>query len=109
MASAARRWSSSLEWPAAPEEGWGGVEAAHRRLAQRVAIPGFRRGKAPRAILERYVGRESLIDETLKQLLPDGYTRAVQEAGLAPIGQPGGGVQTGGGGGNAPPRAPRPG
>src|SRR3972149_5588136 len=135
MASAARRWSSSLEWPAAPPAGGGGgrgplappsvsfghargegsmkvewrrepnsravldvelppeevsraVEAAHRRLAQRVAIPGFRRGKAPRAILERYVGRESLIDETLKLLLPDGYTRAVQEAGLAPIGQP---------------------
>src|SRR3990170_3430382 len=121
MASAARRWSSSLEWPAAPSVSFGhasgegsmkvewrreqnsravlevelppeevsrAVEAAHRRLAQRVAIPGFRRGKAPRAILERYVGRENLIDETLKLLLPDGYTRAVQEAGLAPIGQP---------------------
>src|SRR3989304_5739519 len=42
-----------------PEEVSGAVEAAHRRLAQRVAIPGFRRGKASRAILERYVGRES--------------------------------------------------
>src|SRR4030067_794534 len=105
MASAARRWSSSVEWPAPPPRGAGGrgggggrrgggrrepnsravlevdlppeevsraVEAAHRRLAQRVAIPGFRRGKAPRAILERYVGRESLIDETLQVLLPAG-------------------------------------
>src|SRR3972149_3685774 len=151
MASAARRWSSSLEWPAAPPAGGGGgrgplappsvsfghargegsmkvewrrepnsravldvelppeevsraVEAAPRRLAQRVAIPGFRRGKAPRAILERYVGRESLIDETLKLLLPDGYTRAVQEAGLAPIGQPEIDLQTEGGGEDAPPR-----
>src|SRR3972149_10760623 len=134
MASAARRWSSSLEWPAGPSAarrggGEGGrkvggrrepnsravldvelppeevsraVEAAHRRLAQRVAIPGFRRGKAPRAILERYVGRESLIDETLKLLLPDGYTRAVQEAGLAPIGQPEIDLQTEEGDENAP-------
>ncbi len=77
-----------LEVELPPEEVSRAVEAAHRRLAQRVAIPGFRRGKAPRAILERYVGRESLIDETLKWLLPDGYARAVQEAGLAPIGQP---------------------
>jgi len=77
-----------LEVELPPEEVSRAVAAAHRRLAQRVAIPGFRRGKAPRAILERYVGRESLIDETLKLLLPDGYTRAVQEAGLAPIGQP---------------------
>ncbi len=77
-----------LEVELPPEEVSRAVEAAHRRLAQRVAIPGFRRGKAPRAILERYVGRESLIDETLKLLLPDGYARAVQEAGLAPIGQP---------------------
>ncbi len=64
------------------------VEAAHRRLAQRVNIPGFRRGKAPRAILERFVGRESLIDEMLKVLLPDGYARAVKETGLLPIGHP---------------------
>lgn len=70
------------------------VAAAHRRLAQRVRIPGFRRGKAPRTILERYVGRESLMDETLKLLLPEGYARALKETGLSPIGQPQIDVQT---------------
>lgn len=77
-----------LEVELPPEEVSKAVAAAHRILAQRVAIPGFRRGKAPRAILERYVGRESVIDETLKLLLPDGYARAVKEAGFAPIGRP---------------------
>ncbi len=77
-----------------PEEVSRAVAAAHRRLAQRVTVPGFRRGRAPRMILERYVGRESLMDETLKVLLPDGYARAVKEAGLAPIGQPQIDVQT---------------
>ncbi len=77
-----------LEVELPPEEVSQAVRTAHRRLAQRVAVPGFRRGKAPRSILERYVGRESLIEEMLKVLLPDGYARAVQEAGLAPIGQP---------------------
>ncbi len=77
-----------------PEEVARAVAAAHRRLAQRVTVPGFRRGKAPRTILERYVGRESLMDETLKLLLPEGYARALKETGLSPISQPQIDVQT---------------
>ncbi|MBI3975865.1 MAG: trigger factor [Armatimonadetes bacterium] len=75
-----------VELPA--EEVSRAVETAGRRLAQRMAIPGFRRGKAPRAILERYVGRDRLMDETVGLLVSDGYARAVKEAGLAPIGRP---------------------
>ena len=81
-----RRAVLDVELPA--EEVSRALAAAHRRLAQRVSIPGFRRGKAPRALVERYLGRESLIDEMLKALLPDGYARAVQEAGLRPVAQP---------------------
>ncbi|MGH2453332.1 MAG: trigger factor [bacterium] len=77
-----------LEVELPPEEVSRAVETAGRRLAQRVAIPGFRRGKAPRAIVERYLGRDRLMDETVDLLVTDGYARAVREAGLAPIGQP---------------------
>ena len=83
-----------LEVELPPEEVTRAVETAGRRLAQRVAIPGFRRGKAPRAIVERYLGRERLIDETVDLLVNDGYARAVNEAGIKPVGRPEIDVQT---------------
>lgn len=65
-----------------------GVEAALRRLNQRVEIPGFRRGKAPRTMLERYVGRDAILEEAVKALVPDAYARAVDQAGVTPITRP---------------------
>src|SRR3970040_436059 len=62
-----------------------GVEAALRRLNQRVEIPGFRRGKAPRTMLERYVGRDAILEEAVKALVPDAYARDVDQGGVAPI------------------------
>jgi FKBP-type peptidyl-prolyl cis-trans isomerase (trigger factor) len=46
------------------------IDRAYRRLASRVNIPGFRRGKAPRAILERMIGREALMEEALESSSP---------------------------------------
>ncbi|RLC61140.1 MAG: trigger factor, partial [Chloroflexi bacterium] len=43
------------------------LEKSYRRLAKRTNIPGFRKGKAPRAILEHYIGRESLLQDALNQ------------------------------------------
>jgi trigger factor len=64
------------------------LEAAYKRLAKKVNIPGFRRGKTPRAVLERYTGREGLLEESMKELVPDSYDKAVQEQGLQPFAQP---------------------
>ena len=64
------------------------VERAYRRLVNQVAIPGFRRGKAPRHLVERYVGKEALLQEGVEQLIPDVYRRAVEEAGIQPVDQP---------------------
>lgn len=65
-----------------------GVEAALRRLNRQVDIPGFRRGKAPRTMLERYVGRDAILEEAVKALVPDAYARAVDQAGVTPITRP---------------------
>lgn len=65
-----------------------GMDKALRKLNQRVEIPGFRRGKAPRAMLERYVGRETVLEEAMKELVPDAYARAVDQAGVTPITRP---------------------
>lgn len=64
------------------------LDQAFRNLNQRVTIPGFRRGKAPRALFERNYGKESLIQEAVDLLLPRAYTEAVAEGQISPIDQP---------------------
>jgi len=61
---------------------------AYHRLVNRVSIPGFRKGKAPRAVLEQHVGRESLLDEVLEHLAPQLYKEAVKSQGFEPIAEP---------------------
>ena len=63
-------------------------QRAYRRLVQRYVIPGFRRGKAPRVILERHIGAETLIQDDIEGLLERSVTDAVQQQELEPIAQP---------------------
>ncbi len=71
--------------PAEMEES---LEASYRRLAKKTNIPGFRKGKVPRAILERYMGRESVLEDALKQLVPQAYEKAIKEQEIEPFAQP---------------------
>ena len=64
------------------------LERAYRKLAQRVAVPGFRKGKAPRPMLERHVGRDRLLQEALETLIPEAYNRAIDEQQVEAIGEP---------------------
>ncbi len=64
------------------------LDRAYRRLVQRTNIPGFRRGKAPRSMLERYVGKTALMEDALESLVPETYSKAVQEHGIDVIAQP---------------------
>jgi len=64
------------------------LEASYHRLVKKTKIPGFRKGKAPRAILERHIGKESLLEDALNALLPQAYEKAVKEQGIEPIAQP---------------------
>lgn len=49
--------------PAEVEES---LEQSYHRLAKKANIPGFRKGKAPRSVLERYLGKESLLEDAVK-------------------------------------------
>ncbi len=64
------------------------VEAAFRKMNRQVTIPGFRRGKAPRAIFERVYGKEALVQEAVDQLLPRAYSEALEQGQIEPIAQP---------------------
>jgi trigger factor len=64
------------------------VDSAYRKLSQKVTVPGFRPGKAPRALFERNYGKETLVQEAVEQLLPRAYSEAIVQENLDPIDQP---------------------
>lgn len=63
------------------------VDEAVRRLGQRTRVPGFRPGKAPRAMLERVLGPGAVLDEAVDRLVEDAYRAALLEAKVVPLGQ----------------------
>jgi trigger factor len=71
-----------------PAEMETGLEDAYHRLAQQASIPGFRKGKAPRAVVERHLGKARLLDEAIDRLLPQAYDQALKEQEIEPFGQP---------------------
>jgi len=71
-----------------PAEVEASLEASYHRLVKKTRIPGFRKGKAPRAILERYLGKENLFEDTLNNLLPKAYENAIKEQKIEAIAQP---------------------
>ncbi|OGO31057.1 MAG: trigger factor, partial [Chloroflexi bacterium RBG_16_56_11] len=64
------------------------MEGSYRRLSQKANIPGFRRGKAPRAVVERYLGKARLLEEAIDHMLPQAYEQALKEQSLNPVAQP---------------------
>ncbi len=64
------------------------LNRAYRRVVQRVNVPGFRKGKAPRRIIERYFGREYLINEVIEYMVSDVTSKAIQESELDAGGLP---------------------
>jgi len=64
------------------------LDKAYRKLAQRVDVPGFRKGKTPRGMLERHVGRVRLLHEAHDMLIPEVYNKAIEEQDIDAIGQP---------------------
>ena len=64
------------------------LDRAYRKVAQQVRIPGFRKGKVPRQVIDAQVGREAVLGEFLEDAVPEYYREALREHELAPIAQP---------------------
>jgi len=71
-----------------PERFGRDLERAYRKVAEQVKIPGFRKGKAPRPIIDAQVGRDVVLTEFLEEAVPRYYREALREHELAPIAQP---------------------
>jgi trigger factor len=64
------------------------MDEAFRRLSGRVDVPGFRRGKAPRPMIERMIGRDRIVEEALDRLLPEVVTEAIEQEKVEPFTRP---------------------
>ena len=64
------------------------MDRAYRKLVKRIDVPGFRKGKTPRAMLERHIGRERLLQEAIDLLVPEAYNQALEENEIDAIDQP---------------------
>ena len=64
------------------------VDHTIKHMASDVRIPGFRKGKIPKAVLVSRFGKEMIYSQTLKDALPGWYDRALTQAGVKPIDSP---------------------
>lgn len=78
----------AIEVGFAPEEVAEAIGKAYRRVVHRVKVPGFRPGKAPRAVLEARYGRGILYEEALEILVPAAYHEALRLHAINPIDEP---------------------
>jgi trigger factor len=69
-----------------PDELRPAIDRTARRLSREVRVPGFRKGKVPRQVIEARIGREALLAEAIEQeAVPEFYAKAVEELGVRPL------------------------
>ncbi len=64
------------------------LDAAYKKIAAQINIPGFRRGKVPPSVIDRQVGRGAVLDEAINEMLPKKYIEALEANELLPLAQP---------------------
>jgi trigger factor len=77
-----------VEAEVAAEEVERRLEQTARQLGRQLKIPGFRKGKVPPPVVVRRVGREAVLDETVRGALGAWYVDAIDAAGIVPVGDP---------------------
>jgi trigger factor len=77
-----------LEIEVSPTEVDRHFTTAYRHVAERTKVPGFRPGKAPRHVIDRFVGRASVIAEAVDHLVNESYDAALDQVAIIPIDQP---------------------
>ena len=61
------------------------VKLVYTKKAKDIAVPGFRKGKAPRKIIEKMYGEGVFLEDAVNELYPTVYAEAVEEAGIEPV------------------------
>ncbi len=61
------------------------VDKAYKKNAPKITVPGFRKGKAPRAMIEKMYGEGMFYEDAINEIYPEAYSAAVDEAGIEPV------------------------
>lgn len=64
------------------------MEKAYQKQKSRITIPGFRKGKAPRKMIERMYGKGVFMEDAVNALVPEHYSKALEECDLEIVSQP---------------------
>lgn len=64
------------------------ISSTYKKEAKNFNVPGFRKGKAPRHLIEKMYGEEVFYTGAVNELFPDAYEAAVKEAGIEPVDRP---------------------
>ena len=64
------------------------VEKVYRKQVKNINVPGFRKGKAPKSVIEKMYGTGVFYEDAINDLIPQNYEAAVKEAGITPVAQP---------------------
>lgn len=64
------------------------VNKAYLKDGKKMSIPGFRKGKAPRAVIEKMYGKGVFYETAINDILPSAYSAAVEESGISPVASP---------------------
>lgn len=65
-----------------------GVMKSYRKNVKKIQLPGFRKGKAPKMMIEKMYGPEVFYDDAINFVFPEAYDAAVKEAGITPVDRP---------------------
>src|SRR5699024_10374368 len=76
----------TIEVPA--EELEKAMQNAYLRAKNRITIPGFRKGKAPRKMIEQMYGKGIFLEDAANALIPEQYSKALEECDLEIVSQP---------------------
>jgi trigger factor len=71
-----------------PAEVEDGLSRAYNRLVKKYNVPGFRKGKTPRPILEQYLGKAAFLEDAVEHMAPDAFEKAAKDQELKPIARP---------------------
>ncbi len=77
-----------IEFSIEPEIFETGMQRAYRKLVGRMNIPGFRKGHAPRKVIEMHYGESVFYEDAFDAIFPEIYDAAVREYNLTPVDQP---------------------
>ena len=64
------------------------IEKVYRKEVKKINVPGFRKGKAPRSMIEKMYGKGVFYEDAINEIIPDAYENAIKETDLKVVSRP---------------------